>query len=124
VRRNFRRFRQQCCVKVHDARVLLRRDRRYVSQNFDAADPAYRFVRVREMFSDVAGGECAEDGIGDGVGKNVSIGVSFQSLVMQNLNAAENKFAAAHQAMRVVTDAATKRLHNFKSMTPFDAMML
>jgi hypothetical protein len=76
------------------------------------------------MFPNVAGAECAEDGIGDGVGKNVSIGMSFQSAVMRNLDAAENKFAPAHQAMRVVTDAATKRTHNFKSMTPFDAMML
>jgi hypothetical protein len=76
------------------------------------------------MFSDVAGAECAKDGVGDGVGHNVSIGMSFKSAVVRNLDAAENKFAPAHQAMRVVTDAAAERTHNFKSMTPFDAIML
>src|SRR5262249_62284412 len=124
VRRNFRRFRQQSCVNIHDTRVLLRRDGRDVSQNFDAADSANRLVRVRKMFSDVAGAECAEDGVGDGVGKNVSIGMSFKSAMVRNLDAAKNKFPSAYQTMRVVTDAAAKRTHNFKSMMPFDAMML
>ncbi len=49
VRRNFRRFCQQSCVNVHDARILLRRNGCDMSQDFDAADPANRFVRVREM---------------------------------------------------------------------------
>ena len=102
----------------------MRRDGRDVSQNFDAADPADRFVRVWKMLSNVAGAECAEDGVGDGVGKDVSIGMSFKSAVVRNFDTAENKFAPADEAMRVVTDAATKRTHNFKSMTPFDAMML
>jgi hypothetical protein len=124
VRRNFRRFCQQSCVNVHDARILLRRNGCDMSQDFDAADPANRFVRVREMSSDVAGAERAKDGIGDGVGKNISIGVSLKSAVVRNLDAAENEFAPAHQTMRVITDAAAKRAHNFKSMTPFDAMML
>src|SRR4029453_16485486 len=122
--RNFRCFRQQSYVNVHDARILLRRDGRDMSQDFDAADPANRFVRVREMFSDVAGTERAKDGIGDGGGKNASIGVSFKSAVVRNLDAAENEFAPAHQTMRVITDAAAKRAHNLKSITPFDAMML
>ena len=109
---------------IYYSRVLLRGDRCDVSQNFEAADSANRFVRVREMFSDVAGAERAEDGIGDGVGKNVSIRMSFKSARVRDLDAAENEFAPAYKAMRVVADTAAKRTHNFKSMTPFDAMML
>jgi len=30
------------------------------------------------MFSDVARSECAEDGVGNSVGKNIGIGMSFE----------------------------------------------
>ena len=42
------------------------------------------------MFSDVAGTERAEDGVGNGVGKNISIGMPFQTAFVCNFDAAEN----------------------------------
>jgi hypothetical protein len=42
------------------------------------------------MFSDVARSERAKNGVGDGVGKNVGIGMSFQPAWMRDFDAAEN----------------------------------
>jgi hypothetical protein len=42
------------------------------------------------MFPDVARSERAKNGVGDGVGKNIGIGMSFQPAGMRNFDAAEN----------------------------------
>jgi hypothetical protein len=76
------------------------------------------------MFSDVSRSEGAKDGIGDGVTKNIGVRVAFKPALMRNLDAAENEFASIDEAVGVVTDAATKGTHSFKSITPFVAMML
>ena len=76
------------------------------------------------MFPNVARSERAEDGISDGVTKNIGIRMSFESVLMWDVDAAENQFASTDEAVRIVTYAATKRSHSFKSTTPFVAMML
>jgi len=42
---------------------------------------------------DVAFVNCAEQRIGDGMAKNVRIGMAFQSAVIRNLDTPENEFA-------------------------------
>ena len=59
-------------------------------QNFDAADSANRFVRVRKMMTDVAFADRAEQRIRNRVGENIRIGMSFESARVRNLDAAEN----------------------------------
>ena len=89
------------------------------------ADSANRFIRIRKMMPDIAFADRAEQRIGNGMAEDVGIGMSLQSAVVRNLDAAENQFAALRQPMRVVTNAAANHAHhNFKSITPFDATML
>ena len=95
-----------------------------MTQDLDAADAADRFIGVWKMFTNVARAERAQNGIGDGVRENIGIGMSFEPALVRNFDAAENEFTAIDQAMRVVTDAATKRAHSFRSITPLEAMML
>jgi hypothetical protein len=76
---------QQCCVKVHEARISFApRSFATCRKICDAADPAYRLRRgVREMFSRCRRRPSApRTASADGVGKNVSIGMAFQSAVM------------------------------------------
>jgi hypothetical protein len=42
------------------------------------------------MFSDVARSERAKNGVGDGVGKNIGVGMSFEPARMRNFDASEN----------------------------------
>ncbi len=90
MRRNFWRFRQHRGIDIHHSRIFLRGDCRSVTQNFNTADSANRFFRVGKMFSDVARSERAKNGVGDGVGKNIGIGMSFEPARMRNFDAAEN----------------------------------
>jgi hypothetical protein len=61
-----------------------------VTQNFHAADSANRFFRVWKMFSDIARPERAKNGVSDGVGKNIGIGMPLEPALVWNFDAAEN----------------------------------
>ena len=61
-----------------------------LAQNFETADPANRFIRVRKMMADIAFTDRAEQRIGNCMAKNVSVGMSIQSAIMRNLDSAEN----------------------------------
>jgi len=124
VRRNSWGFCQQSGVNVHQLRIFLCGDGGDVSQNFNAAAAADRFIRVWKMAANVAHAQSAEDRVGDGVRKDIGIGVAFQSALVWNLDATKNQFASTRQAMRVVANPATERAHNFKSITPLEAIML
>jgi len=57
------------------------------------------------MGADVAGGEGAEDGIGQGMKEDVGIAVSVEAAVVGNGDPAEDQGAPRNQRMNVVTHA-------------------
>src|SRR5437588_4851109 len=124
VRRDFRRFRDQRCVHIQRARVNLSLKRRYPLQNLDAADPANRFVVVWKMMTDVVFADRAQQRIRDRVADHVRVRMPVESALVRNLDTAQDQFASGREPMRVVTISAADRAHSFKSITPFQAMML
>ena len=98
MRADFWRFRDHRGVNVYRPRVFLAEQRQDPLQNLHAADSAERLVRVREMLSDVAGPDRAQQRIGNGVGQNVGIGMSFQSASMRNFHSAQDQLCALRSA--------------------------
>jgi hypothetical protein len=62
--------------------------RRHPLQNLDAADPANRFVRVREMMADIAFADRAQERVRDRMADHVRIRMAFESAIIRNLDAA------------------------------------
>jgi len=52
--------------------------------------------------ADIAFTNRAEKGIGDRVTQNIRIGMSIESAIVRNFDAAENQFSARRETMRVV----------------------
>ncbi len=76
------------------------------------------------MMADIAFANRAKERVRDRMADDVGIGMSFESAIMRNLDAAENQFPSQREPMRVVTIATPDRAHSFKSITPFEATML
>ena len=76
------------------------------------------------MLADIAGADRAQQSVRNCVRQDVGIGMSFQTARVRDFDSAENQLSIFGKTMDVVTNAAANRAHNFKSITPFDAMML
>src|SRR4029453_12810228 len=78
------------------------------------------------MLTDIAGAYRAQQSIGDRVGQDVCIRMSFQSPRVRDFDAAKDQFPAFGETMHVVANSASNTYghHSFRSITPFDAMML
>jgi hypothetical protein len=63
-----------------------------------------RGILIREHLPDVAGGRRAQEGVGDGVGDRITIGVSVQMGVGGNPDATEDQRSAGGEPMGVVAD--------------------
>ena len=57
------------------------------------------------MCSDIAGGERTENRVGQGVQKDIGIGVAFETTIVGNGHASQNQGAALDQRVNVVTHA-------------------
>ena len=64
-------------------------------------------VRIGKVFADIAATQCPEEGIAQGVGENIGIGMAKQAVTMGDGDTAKDQFAAFDQAMSVeaVADA-------------------
>src|SRR6266496_5017567 len=78
------------------------------------------------MLTDIAGADRAQQCIGDRVRQDICIRMSFQPARVHDLDAAKDEFSAFGEAMHVVANSAsnTHDHQSFRSITPFDAMML
>src|SRR4029077_13497181 len=119
-----RGFRDHCCIDIHDPRFFVGKNLTDPFQNLDATNSADGFIRVWKMLADVSGADRSEQRVGDRVRKNIRVGMSFESEQVRNFYPAQNQFPILPEAMNVVADTATRRAHNFKSITPLDATML
>src|SRR6185312_5835057 len=78
------------------------------------------------MLTDIAGTDRAQQCVRDGVRQDVSIGMSFQSARVRNLDAAKDQFPSFNKAVHIVANS-TSNIHCHQSLrliTPLDAMML
>ena len=64
-----------------------------------------RAIGVGKERADAAGAGGAEDGIGEGMGHDVGVGVPGEALRMRDGDAAEHEAAARREAMGVVADS-------------------
>jgi hypothetical protein len=53
------------------------------------------------MHTDVAQGGCAKQGIGDGVGKNVGVGMTFESELGRNLHTTQDERPAGRDTVDI-----------------------
>ena len=58
--------------------------------------------------ADVPQSGSAEQGIGNGMGQNIAVGVAEKAQRGRNLDASQQELAPVHQTVRVVADAAAK----------------
>src|SRR5581483_3094252 len=78
------------------------------------------------MLPNIAGTNRAQQRVGDRVRQNICVRMSFQSPRVRDLDAAKDQFPAFSKAMHIVANSAsnTHGRQSFRSITPFDAMML
>src|SRR5436190_19000699 len=112
--RDLRRFGNQGGVDVYGPSVLLTKQRVHFPQDFDTADSANGFIRVRKVVANVAFADGAEQSIGNGMAENIRVGMPLQSAIMRNLDAAQNQAAAGLKPMRVVTVATSDHALEFQ----------
>ena len=124
VRRDLWRFCDQRRVHVQRPRMNFAQQSCHSPQNLDAANPANRFVRVREMMADVSFADCTQQCVRNRVANHIGVRMAFQPAIVRNLDAAQDQFPAGREPVRVITVSAPDRAHSFKSITPFDATML
>ena len=74
--------------------------------------------------ADIALTDCAQQRVRNCMAKHVRVRMSFDPAIVRNLDAAQDQLTPGGEPMRVVTVSAADRAHSFKSITPFDAMML
>jgi hypothetical protein len=92
-------------IDIDDAGVLGGEDEGDALEDLDGADAANGFVGIREMVADVAFANGTECGIGDGVAEGVGVGMAIEAGIVRYIDAAEDEFAAANEAVDVVADA-------------------
>lgn len=76
------------------------------------------------MLANIARADRAQHRVGDGMGEDIGIGMSFEAARVRDRDSAENQLSIFGEPMRVVADSAPDRGHSFKSITPLEATML
>src|ERR1700759_3933049 len=76
------------------------------------------------MLSNVACANRAEEGIGNGMRQDISIGMAFQTASARNLDAAEDQFPAFAETVNIVSNTGAGHGQIFRSITPFEATTL
>ena len=83
-------------------------------EDLQAADAADRGIGVGEVMADVLLADGAEHGVGDGVAEDVGIGMTLESAIVRNLDAAEDERASFDEAVDVVAEAGGGHRGSFK----------
>ena len=109
VRRDLRRFGDERGIYVNDARFVGGDQVHDAREDFRGTDAADGFVRVREMVADVPGGDRAEQRVGNRVDEDIRIGMAVETLIVRDLDAAEDQRSACDQRVYVVTDTGEDR---------------
>src|SRR5205823_10167175 len=109
---DFRRFGDECGIDIDHARSFVGKQFRHSFQNLDAADAAYRLIRIWKMLADVSSADRTEQRVRDRMRQNIRVRVSVQPVRVWNLDAAQNQFSSLRETMDVVTDAATNHGKN------------
>ena len=76
------------------------------------------------MLANVTGADCAEQCVRNCMGEDVGIRVAGQAARVRDFDPAENELSIFGETMYVIANAAAGCPHNFKSIMPFEAMML
>ena len=76
------------------------------------------------MLANVTTADRTEQRIRNCVRENIGIRMPLQSEQEWNFHAAQNQLSILDEPMHIVTDAGADPAHNFKSITPLEAMML
>ena len=74
-------------------------------QNFQAADPADRFVGIRKMMTNVALADCAQQRVRDRVCQDIGIGMPFEPAVCGISTPPRISLRPSRKPMRVVANA-------------------
>ena len=97
-------------VDVADGEPLLPQQGADPLQQHQAVRPLIGRVRVREQLADVPQGRGPQQGVGNGVGQHVRVGVAQQPFLKGHLHPAQDELAPLHQLMHVV---AASHTHGF-----------
>ena len=99
-------------IYVLDIVELLLEQIAYVLEELDAVGAFVALVGIGEVKPDIAKSGSAEKRIHNGVGKDIRIGVSEESLLVRDIHAAYNELTAFRKLVNIVT-VSYSHLHPF-----------
>ena len=88
-------------IDVADPEAALLGEPPHLGEQHAAVDAAIARIRIGEVLTDVAGGDRAEQRIGDGVQHDIAVRVPQQAALTGHFDAAEAQRAAGNQAVDV-----------------------
>jgi hypothetical protein len=92
-------------VHVHYATVAFRHLTCRLFEKYVTGSVFPTGIRVRKKLADVPFSNRPENGITDRMHQDISVRVTFQSLLVRNLYPSENQFSSRHQLVYVVSNA-------------------
>ena len=95
-------------VAVDELEALLAHDARHVGEQDEGVGVLVGGIGVGEELADVARAQRAEDGVGEGMGEDVSVGVPEKARGMLDVDAAQDELASLDEAVHVMAMADTQ----------------
>jgi hypothetical protein len=103
-------FSQQSGVDVEDGGFFCFGEAGGFSQEESTRDIFPLGVGIGKVGSDITGAEGTEDGVGQGMEKDIGIGVTFETPFVRNGDAAKDERASRDKGMNIITKANSQHL--------------
>jgi hypothetical protein len=97
-------------IDIHDVKSFLTDHRSNPFQQYRAPNTAVLEVSVRKVSSDIAVGNRSQEGISNGMQKDICIRMPLKAIEIRNLDATQKQGTTRNQRVNVVTESHSHRL--------------